>query len=165
MNRALVIAVLALFLAATPVWSQPSPDFATLLLRSMEAQAVNGAALLQHSWTQSTEIVVDGDSKGVIFHLVRFDLDHQMQRTTLGVQEEGRLRLRPFDRRRKLVVGAVRRLVGAVVDAKVGAIMQTIAGAGGLVAGYGRPGAPFYESAELRGGEWRDGPDLQGLRD
>jgi len=147
MNRALVIAVLALFLAATPVWSQPSPDFATLLLRSMEAQAVNGAALLQHSWTQSTEIVVDGDSKGVIFHLVRFDLDHQMQRTTLGVQEEGRLRLRPFDRRRKLVVGAVRRLVGAVVDAKVGAIMQTIAGAGGLVAGYGRPGAPFYESA------------------
>ena len=83
MNRALGIALLAVFSAATPGWSQASPEVAAFLLRSMEAQAANGAATVEHSWIQSTEIVLDGDSKGTMFHLVRFDLDRQPQRTTL----------------------------------------------------------------------------------
>ncbi len=90
--------------------------------RTADARAANGAALQKHSWTQSTEIVLDGDSKGAIFQLVRFDLDGRMQQTTLGVEEDGRLRLRPFDTRRRVAGAAIRGLAGAIADSRVGAI-------------------------------------------
>ncbi len=147
MRKASAIAVFAVILAATPGWSQPTPAIAEFLGQSAVAQAANGALLQQHSWSQSTEIVLDGESKGAIFHLVRFDSDGQMQRTTLGVEEDGRLKMKPFDRKRRMAVTAIRGLGGAIKDSKIGGIQQTIAAAAGLVAAYGRPGASFYDSA------------------
>lgn len=143
MRKASAIAFFAVILAATPGWSQPTPAIAEFLGQSAVAQAANGAALKRHSWTQSTEIVLDGESKGAIFHLVRFDSDGQMQRTTLGVEEDGRLKMKPFDRKRRMAVTAIRGLGGAIKDSKIGGIQQTIAAAAGLVAAYGRPGASF----------------------
>ncbi len=107
MNRALGIALLAVFSAATPGRSQATPEVAEFLRQTADARAANGATLLQYSWTQSTEIVLDGDSKGAIFQLVRFDWDGRMQRTTLGVEEEGRLRLRPRDTGRRVAGAAI----------------------------------------------------------
>jgi len=147
MRKASAIAFFAVILAATPGWSQPTPEIAEFLGQSAVAQAANGAALQRHSWTQSTEIVLDGESKGAIFQLVRFDSDGQMQRTTLGVEEDGRLKMKPFDRKRRMAVTAIRGLGGAIKDSKIGGIQQTIAAAAGLVAAYGRPGASFYDSA------------------
>ena len=90
MRRAPALAFLAAACAATPGWSQATPEVAAFLQQTADARAANGAALLQYSWTQSTEIVLNGESKGTMFHLVRFDLDRQPQRTTLGGE---RLRL------------------------------------------------------------------------
>lgn len=152
LSRAPAIALFALVCAAIPSWSQATPDVAALLRQSADGQAANGVALLHHSWTQSTEIVLDGESKGTMYHLVRFDLDGRIQRTTLGVEEEGRLRLMPLDRGRRIAVTAIRGLAGAIVDSRVGAIQQTVAAVGGLAAGYGIPGAAFYESASYAAG-------------
>jgi len=147
MRRAATIAFVAVICTATNGWSQPTPEIAEFLGQSVVAQAANGAALRQHSWTQSMEIILDDESKGAIFHVVRFDSDGQVQRTTLGVEEEGRLKMRPFDRKRKAAVTAIRGLTGAIKDSKIDGIQQTIAAAAGLVAAYGHPGATYYDSA------------------
>ncbi len=152
MNRALALAFFAAVCAATPAWSQATPEVAEFLRQTADARAANGAALLQYSWTQSTEIILDGDPKGTMLHLVRFNLDRQPQQTTLGVPEEGRLRLRPLDRTRRRRSAVIRGLAGVIVDSKVGPIQEAIVAAAGLVARYGRPDASFYESASYATG-------------
>jgi hypothetical protein len=147
MSRAAAVTFVAVISAATSGWSQATPETAEFLTKSVAAQAANGVALTRHSWTQSMEIVLDGESKGAIYHVVRFGSDGRMQRTTLGVEEEGRLKMKPFDREAKMAVTAIRGLGGAIKSSKIGGIQETIAAATGLVAAYGRPGSTFYDSA------------------
>lgn len=49
-----------------------------------ETQRANQLALRQYSWKSRTELKVDGESKQVRLEQVRYDIDGQLQKTTIG---------------------------------------------------------------------------------
>jgi hypothetical protein len=78
------LALVYWFAAAVCAMAQVPPDPAALAVKISEKRAENSKHLREYSWKTRTEIAIKGETKMLKVELVRFDIDGQMQKTTLS---------------------------------------------------------------------------------
>jgi hypothetical protein len=77
-----------LFLGAGASWAQEKPNPVDAAVQISKAQKKNAMAIRNYIWTQRTEIVVEGEAKPAQLHLIRFDVDGELQRTPMNAPPE-----------------------------------------------------------------------------
>jgi hypothetical protein len=88
MKTILAIMAAGLLLATGASWAQEKPNPVDAAVQISKAQKANAMAIRNYIWTQRTEIVVEGKANPAQLHLIRFDVEGEIQRTPMNAPPE-----------------------------------------------------------------------------
>jgi hypothetical protein len=86
-NSTLSLALVCWFVAAVCAMAQVPPDPAKMAVQISENREENSKNLREYSWKTRTEVTIKGETKLLKVQLVRFDVDGQMQKTTISEEK------------------------------------------------------------------------------
>lgn len=90
MFRKITVTMLMIGFVAGGVYAQSVGDPVQLALQYSKNMEQNMIAMRQYSWKSRTEVRAKGETQAVTLHLVRFDLDGNLQKTPIGGEQKSK---------------------------------------------------------------------------